>query len=91
MGDRVVAVRHQGELLGALAVTKPAGEPLTPAEEKLLDDVAAQAGLVLRNVRLIEDLRSSRERLVTHRRTRSGAGWSATCTTARSRAWCRWR
>lgn len=63
-GDRVVEVRDHGELLGALSVTKPAGESLNPAEEKLLDDVAAQAGLVLRNVRLIEDLRSSRERLV---------------------------
>jgi signal transduction histidine kinase len=64
-GDRVVEVRHQGELLGALTVLKPAGESLNTAEEKLLDDVAAQAGLVLRNVRLIEDLRTSRERLVT--------------------------
>ncbi|HEX6878636.1 MAG TPA: histidine kinase [Nocardioidaceae bacterium] len=65
VADRVVAVRHQGELLGALAVTKPSGDQLTPAEGKLLDDVAGQAGLVLRNVRLIEDLRGSRERLVT--------------------------
>jgi signal transduction histidine kinase len=64
-GDRVVPVRHQGELLGALAVVKPAGEPVTPVEDKLLDDVAAQAGLVLRNARLIDDLRSSRQRLVT--------------------------
>jgi signal transduction histidine kinase len=64
-GDRVVAVRHQGELLGALAVVKPAGEALNPTEERLLEDVAAQAGLVLRNVRLIEDLLSSRHRLVT--------------------------
>ncbi len=64
-GDRVVEVRHHGELLGAFAVAKPLGEQLTPAEDKLLDDVAAQAGLVLRNVRLIEDLRSSRQRLVT--------------------------
>lgn len=63
--DRVAEVRHHGGLLGALAVVKPVGETLTPPEEKLLDDVAGQAGLVLRNVRLIEDLRSSRERLVT--------------------------
>jgi signal transduction histidine kinase len=64
-GDRVVPVRHQGELLGALTVVKPAGEPVTPVEDRLLDDVAAQAGLVLRNARLIDDLRSSRQRLVT--------------------------
>ena len=40
------------------------GDPITPAEEKLVADVAAQAGLVLRNVRLIEELRASRQRLV---------------------------
>jgi signal transduction histidine kinase len=61
---RVVAVRHQAEVLGALSVEKPPGDALTPAEDKLLTDVAAQAGLVLRNVRLIEDLRASRQRLV---------------------------
>lgn len=63
-GDRVVPVRHQGELLGAITVRKAPGEQLTPAEGRLLDDVAAQAGLVLRNVRLIEELRGSRQRLV---------------------------
>ena len=46
-------------------MTKPQNEPLTAAEAKLVDDLAAQAGLVLRNVRLIEDLRASRQRLVT--------------------------
>jgi len=54
---RVVPVRHQGELLGALTVTKPASEPLTPIEDKLLSDLAAQAGLVLRNARLTAELR----------------------------------
>ncbi len=61
---REVEVRHQGELLGALAVIKPPNEPFTPAEEKLLSDLASQAGLVLRNVALIADLRASRQRLV---------------------------
>jgi signal transduction histidine kinase len=64
IGDRAYPVRHRGELLGALAVAKPRGEALTPAEDKLLADLAAQAGLVLRNVRLIEELRASRQRLV---------------------------
>ena len=54
--DHVVAVRDQGELLGALAVTKPAGDPLTPVEHRLLADLAAQAGLALRNVRLTAEL-----------------------------------
>jgi signal transduction histidine kinase len=59
-----VPVRHRGELLGALTLTKPANEPLTPAERELVADLAAQAGLVLRNVALIEELRASRQRLV---------------------------
>jgi signal transduction histidine kinase len=69
--DHAIAVRHQGELLGALTVTKPAGEPLTPAEEGLLSDLASQAGLVLRNVGLssellarLDELKASRQRLV---------------------------
>ncbi|HEX4211927.1 MAG TPA: histidine kinase [Candidatus Dormibacteraeota bacterium] len=63
--DATIPVRHQGELLGLIGVMKDAGEAMTPAETKLLDDLAAQAGLVLRNVRLIEELKESRQRLVT--------------------------
>jgi signal transduction histidine kinase len=66
-----VAVRHQGELFGALSVTKPPNESLTPTEEKLLADLGRQAGLVLRNVQLTADLlarltelRASRQRLI---------------------------
>jgi signal transduction histidine kinase len=62
--DLATPVTHQGELLGALSITKSAGERLTPAEEKLANDLASQAGLVLRNVRLIEELKASRVRLV---------------------------
>lgn len=68
---QVVEVRHQGDLLGALTVRKRQGEFLTPIEEKLLEDLAHQAGLVLKNVGLtaellqrLEDLRASRQRLV---------------------------
>ena len=57
-------VRHQGELLGAISVGMPASEPLAPTQDKLVRDVADQAGLVLRNVALLEDLRTSRRRLV---------------------------
>jgi signal transduction histidine kinase len=57
-------VRHQGELLGALSIKKKPGESITPTEEKLVRDLAAQAGLVMRNARLIEELRASRQRLV---------------------------
>jgi signal transduction histidine kinase len=68
---KAVEVRHQGELLGALSVNKRRGEPLTPIEEKLVDDLAHQAGLVLKNVGLsadlqvrLDELRASRQRLV---------------------------
>jgi signal transduction histidine kinase len=59
-----VRVRHQRELLGLLTVTKPPNEPLSSVEDKLVADLAAQAGLVLANSKLIEDLRASRQRLV---------------------------
>jgi signal transduction histidine kinase len=62
--DLAVPVRDHGELLGALAVTPQRGETFTPANRKLVEDLASQAGLVLRNVRLIEELRASRQRLV---------------------------
>jgi signal transduction histidine kinase len=68
---RMVEVRHQSELLGALTVTKRRGDGLTPIETRLMDDLAHQAGLVLKNVGLaadlrmrLDDLRASRQRLV---------------------------
>jgi signal transduction histidine kinase len=64
-------VMHHGEQLGAISLTKPAGERLTPSEERLARDLASQAGLVLHNVRLthelrarVDELRGSRRRLV---------------------------
>ena len=62
--DHAFEVRHQGELLGALTVTEAPDDPITPAKERLARDMASQAGLVLRNVRLIEELRDSRRRIV---------------------------
>jgi signal transduction histidine kinase len=62
--DGAIAVRHQGEVLGLITLAKGPGEAIKPAESKLLEDLASQAGLVLRNVRLIEELRTSRQRLV---------------------------
>jgi signal transduction histidine kinase len=56
--DATYPVTHQGELLGALSVKKPASEPLTPADLALVSDLADHAGLVARNVRLTEDLRA---------------------------------
>jgi signal transduction histidine kinase len=69
---RLTLVRHQREVLGALSVVKRPGEPLTPAEDKLISDLAAQVGQILRNVGLTDqlterlaDLRASRRRIVT--------------------------
>ena len=63
--DQVASVRHQGEELGELTVKKRLGEPLTPVEEKLLADLAAQAGQVLRNVRLTADLQARLQQIST--------------------------
>ena len=70
--DKVLPVTHKGQLLGALAIVKKRGESLSPLEEKLLADLASQAGLVLENAGLnrellarLEDLQASRQRLVT--------------------------
>jgi signal transduction histidine kinase len=69
--SRAVAVRHRGELLGAITICKPRNETVSATEDKLLEHLASQAALVLRNVRLtaelrasIDDLRASRRRLV---------------------------
>ncbi|HEV3166484.1 MAG TPA: histidine kinase [Isosphaeraceae bacterium] len=69
--SRAVPVRHQDEVLGVLTLVKRRGEALTPIEEKLVTDLAHQAGLVLKNVgltadlqRRLEELRASRQRLV---------------------------
>ncbi|MGZ4150736.1 MAG: sensor histidine kinase, partial [Actinomycetota bacterium] len=62
--EGAVEIRHQGELLGALSLSMPPNDPLDPARHQLVQDMASQAGLVLRNVRLIEELRASRQRLV---------------------------
>jgi signal transduction histidine kinase len=69
--DRILPVRYQGEVLGALSVSKRPGESLTPTEDRLLADLAGQVGLVLKNAGLreqllarLEEIRASRLRLV---------------------------
>lgn len=65
-------IGHQGQGLGRLAVWTPADEQLNDTERRLLTDLAGQAGLVLHNARLAEELQrrltelqASRLRLVT--------------------------
>jgi signal transduction histidine kinase len=62
--EYAVEVRDRGELLGALSVAMHPSDPMTPSKQRLVADLASQAGLMLRNVRLIEELRASRQRLV---------------------------
>jgi signal transduction histidine kinase len=65
-------VRDHGEVLGGLSIRMPEGEDLTTTGGALAQQLASQAGLALRNVRLtddltrsLEDLRASRARIVT--------------------------
>jgi signal transduction histidine kinase len=67
-----IPMTHRGEVLGAIALDVPPSDPLTPDQERLLGELATQAGLALRNVALTADLRRrleelerSRKRLVT--------------------------
>jgi signal transduction histidine kinase len=62
--SEVAVVRHQGVLVGALAVTMPPGQALTAVEQRLVVDLAAQVGAALDNLRLVDDLKTSRMRIV---------------------------
>lgn len=55
-GRRWLAVRHADQELGHLVVQERDRQPLTPMEEQLFAGLAAQAGLVLRSVRLRAEL-----------------------------------
>ncbi|NNL68453.1 MAG: hypothetical protein HKO70_00650 [Acidimicrobiia bacterium] len=64
-------VQHNEHLFGALSVTKPRNDAITPTDAALLADVAAGAGLLLRNISLnrqlearARELRESRRRLI---------------------------
>lgn len=52
-----VPVRHDGRFRGAITVTKAPGETLSGVEQRVVGDLAAQAGLVL-------ELRATAQRLV---------------------------
>jgi len=60
---RALAVRQDGELLGVLRLEEHEGRPLTSVEERLFAGLAAQAGLVLRSVRLRAELAHRLEQL----------------------------
>lgn len=69
--DRTILVTHQGEPVGEISVGKAPGEQITKSEDKLLQDLASQAGLAMRNLRLtgelqqkLIELQESRKRIV---------------------------
>ena len=70
---RMVPVRHGDDLLGAISLTKPPEEPLTGTEDSLLQHLASQASLVMRNAQLTAELRATIEELLASRRRLAGA------------------
>jgi signal transduction histidine kinase len=71
VATRSVLLQHSGANLGRLTVARRSGEPLSPTEERLMDGLASQAGLVLHSAGLQDELsrrmielRQSRHRLV---------------------------
>ncbi len=60
-------LRYRDGVVADLVVGVPAGRELTTADQRLLDDLAVQAGVAVHAVRLTADLQHSRERLVTAR------------------------
>ncbi len=61
-------VSHGGERLGALTLAKRPGEALTPVERRLAAQLAAQAGLVLHNAGLTEQLKERMAELLASRK-----------------------
>jgi signal transduction histidine kinase len=59
---------YQGETIGQLILAPRTGDTgFSPADQRLLGDIAHQAGVAVHAVRLTADLQRSRERLVTAR------------------------
>lgn len=64
----VLPLIYQGDTLGELHLApRTPGEAFSPADKRLLDELARQAGLAVHTVRLTSDLQHAREHLVTAR------------------------
>jgi signal transduction histidine kinase len=66
-GERSAPILDGGELVGALTITK-GEENLVPADQELLDNLASQAGQIVRNARLTADLQTRLEQLAVQSR-----------------------
>ncbi|MBI5824525.1 MAG: sensor histidine kinase [Chloroflexi bacterium] len=63
-----LTLTHGHQTIGELRVAqRSADEPFTSAERRLLEDIAAQTGVAVHNVRLTADLQRSREQIVAAR------------------------
>ena len=64
----ILPLVYQAEIIGQLLLASRApGDAFTAADQRLLEDIAHQAGVAVHAVRLTADLQRSRERLVTTR------------------------
>lgn len=61
-----IPVVEDGEHLGSITVELQAGRPLRPRDQRLLTDLADQAGMAFRNARLTAELSSEVEQLSVH-------------------------
>jgi signal transduction histidine kinase len=59
----MMPVVDRGERLGSITVEMPAGHPLRPRQQRLLADLADQAAMAFRNVRLTAELAGEVEKL----------------------------
>jgi signal transduction histidine kinase len=64
----VVPIRQDGETLGALSVESRRGDALSPTEQRLIEDLAGSAGLLMRRLRLDADLERKAAELAESRR-----------------------
>jgi signal transduction histidine kinase len=64
-GILVRPVVHRGAVRGAIVIRKRAGEPFSPSEARLLDDLVAQTGLVIDHRGQEQEIRAAARRIVT--------------------------
>ena len=67
-GDRLQDITHDGERLGVISLTLPAGQSFPPTDEHLLEQVSSGLGLALRNLLLTDDLQTRVDQLRESRR-----------------------
>ncbi|MBL8046068.1 MAG: sensor histidine kinase, partial [Anaerolineales bacterium] len=67
-GLQAIPLKHQFETIGFLLVAPRApGEPFSPLDQHLLENIARQAGMAVHAVSLTKDLQTARQSLVTAR------------------------